>query len=137
MQDTETERRAATLQKYAPRVVPRHEPEVQEALDAYKDARAYVREALMLDIRLVNGEVESFDYASLRRVRFVPGDTLLLTFGDITVTVEGRNLGQIRDAISEHRRRYIHEGMEAESATKPEDAAHIERIMIVEGENEL
>ena len=131
MQDTETERRAATLQKYAPRAVPRHEPEVQEALDAYKDARAYVREALMLDIRLANGEIEGFDYASLRRVRYIPGDMLMLMFGDVTVTVEGRNLMQIRDAISEHRRRFIQEGTEAEGALNPEDAGHIERIVII------
>lgn len=80
MQDADLKLRAATIQKYAPRAVPRHEPEVEEALDAYQDARAYVREAVMLDIRLKDGTIESFDYASLRRVRFVPGDTLIMAF---------------------------------------------------------
>ena len=91
---------------------PKHEPEVEEATESFKEARARSRESVMLDIRLADGTIESFPYAYLTRVRYTPGDVLLMRFGADEVRAEGRNLVRLRDAISEHRMRFIQEGTE-------------------------
>jgi hypothetical protein len=123
---------------FADRVVPAHwpksEPEVEEARESFAEARARSRESVMLDIRLANGTVESFPYAYLTRVKYRPGDTLVLRFGADEVKAEGRNLARLRDAISEHRARFIQEGTEYEDGLKPEEAPHIGSIVITEGE---
>lgn len=118
------------------RGTPRHEPEVAEA-DDYREARARAREALMLDVVFRDGTIESFDYANPKRVTYKPNGTLILRFGKDIITVEGRNLSRIREEIIEGRRRFIREGTEAEMDLKPEDAAHIERIVIAEGDEEV
>jgi hypothetical protein len=115
-------------------------PDIMEgdaAAEAFQEARAKSREALMLDVRLTNGTIVSFPYATLRRVTYQPTGVIILRFGVDTITAEGRNLHRLRDALVEHRARFIQEGTEAEEGDKPEDAAHIERIEIVEGEDEL
>jgi hypothetical protein len=38
------------------------------------------------------------------------------------------------ETVSEHRARFIQEGTESEEGLKPEEAAHISRIVIVEGD---
>ena len=115
---------------------PRHEPEVEGAMDAYQEARARSREALMLDVRLTNGTVMSFDYAHLAKSRFLPDGRIVLRFGRDEVTAEGKNLLRLYNAITEHRARFIQEGTEAEGGLKPEDAVHIDRIEIKEGEED-
>ncbi len=123
---------------FADRVLPAHwpksEPEVEEARESFQEARARSRESVMLDIRLADGTVESFPYAYLTRVRYAPGDTLVLRFGTDEVRAEGRNLARLREAISEHRMRFIQEGTEADEEVKPEEAPHIGRIVITERE---
>jgi hypothetical protein len=114
---------------------PRAEPEEEEARATFQEGRARSREAVMLDVRLADGTVVSFPYAYLTRLKYVPGDTLILRFGADEVRVEGRNLARLRDAISEHRARFIQEGTEAEEGLKPEEAAHIGRIVITERED--
>jgi hypothetical protein len=71
---------------------PRHEPEVEEARESYQSARANSRESVMLDVYLADGSVESFPYHFLTRLKYLPGDTLVLRFGKDEVNVEGRNL---------------------------------------------
>jgi hypothetical protein len=110
------------------------EPEVEESRESFQEARARSRESLMLDIRLADGRIESFPYAYLTRVRYVPGDTLVLRFGSDEVTAEGRNLARLRDAVSEHRVRFIQEGSEEEERLTPEEAPHIGRIVITDRE---
>jgi hypothetical protein len=46
------------------------------------------------------------------------------------IQVEGKRLNRLRDSVSEHRARYIQEGTDAEEGLKPEDAAHIDSILI-------
>jgi hypothetical protein len=60
---------------------------------------------------------------------------IVLRFGREEVTAEGKNLMRLYNAITEHRDRFIQEGTEAEEGLKPEDAAHIERIVITEGDD--
>ena len=72
---------------FADRVVPAHwpkaEPEVEEARESFQEGRARSRESVMLDIRLADGSVESFPYAYLTRVRYIPGDSRQVTdFGN-------------------------------------------------------
>jgi hypothetical protein len=91
----------------------------------------------MLDVILADGTIESFDYGVPKRVTYKPEGTLILRFGKDTATVEGSNLQRVRQAVTEGRARIILEGTEAEEGLKPEDAAHIDRIAIKEGDEEL
>lgn len=100
------------------------EDETQEPL---RETRPAVP-APMLDLVLKSGHVESFGYAYLTRVSFDPRGRLLLYFGEDVAILEGRNLDEIRQKIRMHRASEILEGLEAEDALKPEDAAHVERI---------
>lgn len=58
----------------------RHEPETQEAMEAFQEARARSREALMLDVRLKDGSIVSFDYAHLSRAQYLPSGVIVLRF---------------------------------------------------------
>jgi hypothetical protein len=117
--------------------VRQEEAENDDTLEAFKEARSKSREALMLDVRLTDGTIVSFPYAALSRVTYQPTGVIVLRFGGDTVTAEGRNLHRLRDALAEHRARFIQQGTDAEEEAKPEDAAHIERIQILEGDDEL
>ncbi len=101
----------------------------EEPRDAVKDTRPAIPTP-MLDLVLRDGRVESFSYAYLTRVSFDPKGRLVLYFGDDTVSIEGRNLGDVRQKVRLHKADEIQEGVEAEGALKPETAAHIERIDI-------
>jgi hypothetical protein len=67
-------------------------------------------------------------------VTYKPDSTLILRFGKDTITVEGSNLHRLRQAVTEGRARFIREGTEAKHVLKPEDAAHIDRPVIAEGD---
>src|ERR1035441_6238412 len=136
MEGTDSRPRRSVVEQLARKPTPRHEPEVEQSMEAFQEARAKSREALMLDVRLTDGTIESFDYASLRHVKFTPDGTLTLRFGRNRITAEGKNLERLRCAISEHRARFIQEGTEAEEGLKAEDAAHIDHIEIEEGDEE-
>ena len=88
----------------------------------------------MLDVKLRDGTVESFDYSRPKRVTYTPDGTLILRFGEDTIKLRGTGLERVRQAVTEGRARSIQEGTQAEQDVKSEDAAHIERIEIVEGE---
>jgi hypothetical protein len=98
--------------------------------DAFQEGRTRSRDSVMLDVRFATGNIESFNYAYLTRISYKPGDTLRLQFGGSAVKVEGKRLSRLRDSVSEHRARYIQEGTDAEEGLKPEDAAHIDSIVI-------
>jgi hypothetical protein len=131
MADTNA-RRSSVVDKILQHPAPRHEPEVQEARATHQSARPQSREAVMLDVKMRDGSIESFPYAWLSRVKYQPGDTLTLRFDRSEISIEGRNLSRLRDVVSEHRARFIQEGTEAEEGITPEHSAHIGRIVIVE-----
>jgi|GEM_PF-4834007 len=134
MSDSDTKARPIlAVNKYVRQ--PRHEPEAEEAGEAFKESRAKSREALMLDVIFADGHIESFDYATVKRVTYKPDGTLVLRFGKDRITVEGHNLQRLRQAVTECRARFIQQGTEAEQDIKPEDATHIDRITIVEGDD--
>jgi hypothetical protein len=132
MQDTKA--RSAIVAKLLNPAQPKHEPEVQESEEAYKEARAKSREAYMLDVMFADGSIESFDYSLPKRISYNPSGTLILRFGKDRIEVEGRNLHRVRQAVTECRAKLIQEGTEAELDVKPEDAAHIDRIVITEAD---
>jgi hypothetical protein len=137
MEGTDTKLQRSVVEQFTKKPALHHEPDEEEAMDAFREARAKSRESLMLDVRFTDGTIESFDYASLRRMKYYPDGKLMLRFGRDEVRAEGKNLERLRSAISEHRARFIQEGTEGEEGLKPEDAAHIERIVITEGDEEL
>src|ERR1035438_4753350 len=95
-----------------------------------KDSRAAIPTP-MLDVVFRSGSIVSFSYAYLTRIDFDPRGKLDLHFGEDVVVIEGRNLRGMQQKLRLHKADEIHEGVEAEGALKPEGAAHVERILIL------
>ena len=127
----------SNVHRFAKSQPSRHEPDMDEAFDAFQEARSQSREALMLDVRLASGRIVSFPYSSLRKAEYLPAGAIVLRFDKDEVTAEGKNLHRLRDLITEHRARFIQEGTDIERGLKDEDAVHIDRIEITEGIEEL
>jgi len=138
MKDSDTHTKPTlAVNKYLKPQPPRREPDAEEAKDAYENAHAVSREALMLEIRLANGEMVSFPYSALRKARYLPQGVIELRFFDgDRVIVEGKNLLRLHDSITQHRQRFIQEGTDIERGLKDDDAVHIDRILIMEAEEE-
>ena len=100
-----------------------------EFAEPLRDARPAIPTP-MLDLVLRDGRIESFSYAYLTRVKYEPGGKLILHFGDDVAVIEGRNLETIRQKVRMHKASEIYEGIEAEEALKPENAAHEDRIYL-------
>lgn len=132
---TSTAKRPEFLQKMmAAAPGPRHEPEVEEAEESLKQTRPAIPTP-MLDLTFRDGTVESLSYAYLKRVRFVPGDTLVLEFASgETVVIEGRGLARHRQSVRLHRADELKEGSEIELEQDGKGIAVIEKIYITEGE---
>jgi hypothetical protein len=130
MEDTDVKDRVSAVERIAKTARPRHEPEVEESLDAFEEARARSREAFMLELRFKDGKVRNFDYSHLRESEFVAQDKIVLRFGAKEVTAQGKNLRSVYTSITEHRRRFIQEGTYEEEASKPQNAAHIDKIEV-------
>ena len=101
-----------------------------EPRDAMKNSRAAIPTP-MLDVVFRSGSIVSFSYAYLTRIDFDPRGKLDLHFGEDVVVIEGRNLRGMQQKLRLHKADEIHEGVEAEGALKPEGAAHVERILIL------
>jgi hypothetical protein len=127
---------SSNVHRFAKAIPPRHDLDAEEALDAYEKARAISREALVLEVRLVNGDTVSWPYSSLRKIKYFGNGHLELRFDGDLVIAEGRNLHRLKDAINEHRQRFIEEGTDIERGLKDEDAVHIDRIEITEREED-
>jgi hypothetical protein len=137
MEDDDVKDRRKFLDKYVNQSPPRHEPEVEDAIrDTHQPGRVGTSVSIMLDLKMANGDIESFDYAYLARATFQMGDKITLRFGKSRVIIEGRHLHALRDSITERRARFVHEGTDTELGLKPEDEPHIDRIYIEEGEEE-
>jgi hypothetical protein len=137
MNEQDNRKPVLAVNKYIRNAPQRFEPESEEAAEAFKVARAKSRGALMLDVRLSDGSIVSFPYQHLSRAKYLPNGAITLRFGRDEVYAEGRNLAPLRDAITEHRARFIQEGTDGEGGLLPEDSPHIERITITEGDEDL
>lgn len=130
MEDTEVKTRRSAIQQLVDAANPKHEPEVQAAIESYDEVRARSREAPMFDIRFPGGRVASFDYARLGESEFLPEGKIILRFGRKEIVAEGKNLRRLYTTITERRLRFICEGTQEEETHKPEDASHIDSITI-------
>jgi hypothetical protein len=131
-----TAKRPEYLEKMMGKVTPRHEPEVEEAEERPKEKRGAIPTP-MLDVVFRSGEVESLGYAYLKRVRFRPGDTLILEFtSGETVVIDGRNLARLRQSVRLHRADEIRESSETELMQDGQGVSQVERIHITEGDTE-
>ena len=90
-------------------------------MEAFQEALSRSRETAMLDLRFLNGTVESFSYSYLTRVRFEPGDIICMRFGRDQIQITGRNLKRLCETITEQRTRFIQEGAEGDEHLKPND----------------
>jgi len=132
--DGTTKRRSA-VEQFSQRG-PRHEPEVKETLDAYQEARQTMREVVRLQLRLVDGTIESLDYLRMGRITFEPQGRIIIRHGRVRAVIEGKNLHRLFSAVDEHRRRFVQEGTEAEEGLKPEESEHVDKIYFEENEEE-
>ena len=66
--------------------------------------------AVTLDLRKKTGDRETFPYSYLVRMRFDKSGIITLKFSDTKVTVIGRNLLGLYDALSVHKVTWIQEG---------------------------
>jgi hypothetical protein len=130
MEDTEVRERSSAVARLIKTQRPKHEPEVEDAIEAFDEARARSREAFMLELRFKDGKIRSFDYGHLRESEFLPQDKLIFRFGGKEVRAEGKNLRGVFTGITEHRLRFIQEGTDEQEAAKPEDAPHIDKIEV-------
>lgn len=90
------------------------------------------REALMLDVKLANGEIVSWPYSSLREVQYQSKGVIRLRFDSDQVTVEGTNLLPLHKAIVGHWQRSIEENTVVKRGPRDKDAVQIGRIEITE-----
>jgi hypothetical protein len=134
MAESSVKKRSPIVEQLLKNPLPQHEPEVEEAMDSFQEGRSRSRATTMLDLRMLDGSIESFAYAYLTRVQFKPEDTIAMRFGKDEVRVSGRNLYRLFETITEQRTRFIQEGAEGEEGLKPVDAAHVDQIEIVEGD---
>jgi hypothetical protein len=130
---TNTAKRPEFLEKMMS-ASPRHEPEVEEAQNALKEARLAIPTP-MLDIVFRNGKVRSFSYAYLAEVEFDPGDTLMLKFtSGASVIAEGRGLARYRQSVRLHRLDELRECSDSELMLHADGASVVEKISIIEGD---
>ena len=127
-------KRSAIVEQLLRKASPQYEPEADDATETFQEGRLRSHQSSMLDFRLVDGTIESFAYAYLTRVRFVPGDRIDMRFGRDEIRVKGRNLSRLCETITEQRTRFIQEGSEGEEGIKPSEAAHVDEIVIIDGE---
>jgi hypothetical protein len=128
-------KRSPILEEILNKAGPRHEPEVEEA-HSLKEARLSISTP-MLDVFFRNGKIRSFSYAYLAEVEFEPGDTMTLKFTNGTAIIaEGRGISYHRQQIRLHRAAEIRECTESELTLQAEGVSQIEKIHIIEGENQ-
>ena len=81
----------------------------------------------MLDFRGHDGTTFALPYRLLRSIAFHVADSMVLDFGEHRVTVRGRNLRPVHEALLEHRVRYLREERFDDA---PESAPFIDAITV-------
>jgi hypothetical protein len=115
------------------------DPDACDDLEAFGCLRGLKERALMLDLRLRNGNREVFPYSLLERVSFDPSLGLQLQFLGAKVLLQGRNLTQptklgisLLEGLLRQRVAWIVESEDLQSALKPEAATVVTRIDITD-----
>ena len=97
--------------------------------NAYGFVRGGRERASMVEFRPGKGAWESLGYAWLERVQFQPAGQLRLVF--VTghrVLLTGRNLGRLRDLLTNHRLTWVQETDALQAQALDEDAAVVTAI---------
>jgi hypothetical protein len=131
--------RPTAVGKFANRV--RYQPDGPEELGeppwdkehrrTWRPARPHSREDIMLDLRFNNGCRRSFAYSYLTGIEW-DGEVISLSFATEIVTIRGRNLLRLYEALVQHRVPYVQQGSEAEEALRSQNETHVEAIEIKE-----
>ena len=131
-----------TLTRFLDRFAPPPEESAVEEAEPETDAGAFgylrgVRDrALMLELRLRDGNVVALSYALLDRADFDPSDGIRLRFAGQEVVIRGRRLqdpiGGVRlfDMVCRHRATWLREGSRSDSIGETNDRTHVDAIRL-------
>jgi hypothetical protein len=89
----------------------------------------------MVDFKHLNGDIDSFPYPYMTHIHFKGGDTITVEFGPTEVTIKGRKLEELRQALAEQRRRVVAVESPSHEMLKPKDAEFVESIEITGGDD--
>jgi hypothetical protein len=117
--------------------VPEDDPDACDDWGSFGMLRGSKERALMLDLRMKNGQREAFAYALLERVSYDPSEGLTLRFLGTVVKLVGRHLTQptnqgvhLVEALHRHRVVWIAELDEVQNWVSARDVAIITEIVI-------
>ena len=88
------------------------------------------RQVLMLDVRTLTKGRLGFAYSYLENVLFDESGFLVLSFGTAKITVEGRNLAPLYEALLNHKVRYVRQENPNIEKDVPEKETFIASILI-------
>ena len=105
--------------------------EPEEASAAFSILSADRQQKLMLELRLLNGNVRGFPYSYLADIDFNPTEGIKLDFTAYAVTIAGRNLRPLVDGLLAQRVAVIRmmDDLQAD-VNMPEEATVVTRIDI-------
>jgi hypothetical protein len=113
------------------------EAEDLDDLQAFGLLRGIRDQAIMLELRHKDGNIDAFPYAWLSKANFDPSEGITLRFGAETVKITGRNLNaEVRPnvrlfaAIVRHRVPYIQEADGPTLLSSHRQAIVVERITV-------
>ena len=86
--------------------------------------------AFMLELRFADGNGDAFDYGMLGRARFDPSAGLVLQFGTGLVTITGKNLRPLFEAVLTHRVAWVAEADDPAAAARDPDACVVTAIEV-------
>lgn len=101
------------------------------------DYRAYGanrtgRQAIMLDVRTLEGVRLALSYSYLNSIFFDASGLIVLSFGSHNIRIEGRNLTPVYDGLINHRVRYVRQENAEIERDVPEHETFISSIEIPE-----
>lgn len=83
------------------------EPDGEEEYPCYARLRGPQQSAFMVEFRLADGTSDALDYGYLTRVGFHPSQGLVFHFAGVMVSVLGRNLRPLFEAVRDHRALWV------------------------------
>ena len=103
-----------------------------ETEEAYSHLAADRHQKVMLELRLASGNAEALSYSYLVKVRFDPSRGIFMDFSGYRLTIAGRNLRPLFEALVRHRVAYIQETEEFQAEARYGTAATVVTRIAVE-----
>ncbi|MBX3436114.1 MAG: hypothetical protein KF861_01395 [Planctomycetaceae bacterium] len=128
------------LEKYVSRTPepvkkPAEEPGAVDDVGAFGLLRGIHERALMLELRMKDGNAVAFNYSYLQQASFDPSEGITLHFGGKSIKIEGTNLGvevrtnlKLFQALIRHRVAWIQECDAQTALSAPAGALVIDNI---------